>query len=513
MERFLERHRDRILGVLSGFDRVLFRGTLKSISYVSGLEIFLSSQHVLHKNFGVYVEKLSARLKEHAKAVAQKHARPYIYLESSATDKDKLVQTIQQRDGVRAGLICVLACVEPCRTFALKKNRQTQHLELVAAERKCLHLYFYYLDREFGPVHVRLQSWLPFAIQVCLNGREYLARQMKRLGISYEQRDNCFTRISDLPAAQALLERLVERKWTPFLKSLARRVNPWSDPKSDLKLRDYYWTIRQVEYATDVMFHDSARLAELYPALILHAIQHFGCTDVLRFLGRKTSARFNGAVRSDWQQRSEGVRIKHWVEENSIKMYDKEQSVLRIETTINNPRRFLVRRRATRKGRPYMRWLPMRKGLADTRRRAEIMRAANERYLQALAVVGVPAPTRQVLDPISERVIKDGRPYRALRPLSPQEAAVFQVVLNGAFHMQGFRNRDVRRCLEPARKPDSVQQRRLTGRATRWLRLLRAHGLIRKVSHTRYYRVTNKGQHVMSTALKLREVDIALIAA
>jgi hypothetical protein len=57
MERFLERHRDRILGVLSGFDRVLFRGTLKSISYVSGLEIFLSSQHVLHKNFGVYVEK------------------------------------------------------------------------------------------------------------------------------------------------------------------------------------------------------------------------------------------------------------------------------------------------------------------------------------------------------------------------------------------------------------------------------------------------------------------------
>jgi hypothetical protein len=268
MERLLERHRDRILGVLSGFDRVLFRGTLKSISYVSGLEIFLSSQHVLRKNFGVYVEKLSARLKEHAKAVARKHARPYVYLESSATDKDKLVQAIQQGDGVRAGLICVLACVEPCRTFALKKDPQTQYLELVAAERKCLHLYFYYLDREFGPVHVHLQTWLPFAIQVCLNGREYLARQMDRWGISYEQRDN-FTRISDLPAAQALLDRLVERKWTPFLKSLARRVNPWSDPNSDLKLRDYYWTIRQVEYATDVMFHDSARLAELYPARVL----------------------------------------------------------------------------------------------------------------------------------------------------------------------------------------------------------------------------------------------------
>ena len=58
--------------------------------------------------------------------------------------------------------------------------------------------YFYYVDRQFGLMHVRLQTWLPFTMQICINGREYLARRMDKAGISYERRENCFTRIDDL---------------------------------------------------------------------------------------------------------------------------------------------------------------------------------------------------------------------------------------------------------------------------------------------------------------------------
>ena len=73
MKRFLERHRDRITGTLSGFDRVLFRGTLRSISYVKGCEVFLYSHHVLMKDFGSYVISLSQRLVEHAKRVGEQN--------------------------------------------------------------------------------------------------------------------------------------------------------------------------------------------------------------------------------------------------------------------------------------------------------------------------------------------------------------------------------------------------------------------------------------------------------
>jgi hypothetical protein len=514
MERFVERHRDRVIGVLSGFDRMLFRGSLRSISYTNGIEAFLCSQHVLYKNFGAFVQKLSNGLRDHAKRLAQQHQRPFQFLASAKVSKEAIARGIMERDGIHDGLICVLSCVESCQTFQIRKDAETGHIHLTPALRKCLFLYFYFIDREFGFMHVRLQTWLPFAVQVCMNGREYLARQMDRAGIGYERRDNCFTRIDDLPRAQALLDKLGERHWPSFLNRLARRVNPWILAESGLDLHGYYWTMREGEYATDVMFKDAASLAELYPRLVDHAIQQFSCQDVLRFLGRRTTlGRFRGECHSNITRRMEGVRIKHWVEENSIKMYDKQGSVLRIETTMNNPRRFKVRRRVTRKGKPGMGWLPLRKGVADLPRRVEICRAANGRYLEALAVVNRPSPTCEVLDPVSRPVVRESRPYRPLRPISCKDAEVFQIILRGEFSIQGFRNKDLREHLRLDRSPDRAAQRRNSGRITRWLRLLRAHGLINKVSTTRYYRISEKGHHVMTTALRLREIDLSTIAA
>src|SRR4030095_4510656 len=241
MKRFLERHRDRITGTLSGFDRMLFRGTLRSITHCKGLEIFLHSQYVLMKDFGAYVIRLSEGLVEHAKQLASEAGRPYQYLPSSKESKEELALQIAKRDRIKQGLICVFACVEPCQSFDLRKDRASGHLKLVTKERKCQHLYFYYLDREFGLMHVRLQSWLPFSIQVCVNGREWLARQMDRAGISYQQRDNCFSYIADPQRAQQLMDRLTARNFNPWLDKLAQKVNHWMDPQSGLDIRRYYW--------------------------------------------------------------------------------------------------------------------------------------------------------------------------------------------------------------------------------------------------------------------------------
>jgi len=506
MKRFLERHQGRITGTLSGFDRMLFRGTLSSITHVSGLEIFLYSHHVLMKDFSNYVLKLSETVVEHAKELAGKGGRPYVYLPSSKESKEELALQIVKRDRIKQGLIVVFACVEPCQSFDLRKERATKHLQLVSKERKCLHLYFYYLDREFGLMHVRLQSWLPFSIQVYVNGREWLARQMERAGISYQKRDNCFSYIADPRRAQKLLDRLSARNFNPFLDALARQVNPWIDPQRGLDIRSYYWSGRQMEYATDVMFRSSASLAELYPLLLRHAMFQFGSEEVMRFLQRRTDRRFDGEVSSDLQRRVEGIRVKHRVEENSIKMYDKQGSVLRIETTINNPRRFRVRRKGWCRGKLVMKWLPLRKGIADLRRRAELSHSANARYLDALAVVGLQTASYRLLDRVSQRV-KAKRQYRALRPISPEDASLFAAIMHGEFALQGFRNRDLRQALS---QHDS---KNTSSRISRLLALLRAHKLIFRVVKTNYYRVTRKGHQVMATALKFRQPDLALLAA
>jgi len=71
MQTFLDRHRERIAGVLSGFDRVLFRGTLRSLEYRKGFEAFLATHRVLYKDFGTFAQGLSDEVKAHCQGVCQ----------------------------------------------------------------------------------------------------------------------------------------------------------------------------------------------------------------------------------------------------------------------------------------------------------------------------------------------------------------------------------------------------------------------------------------------------------
>jgi len=508
MERFLKRHEDRLKGMLSGFDRVVFRGTLRSISYTRGAETWLCSRGIRYKDFFALAEKLSGQLKTHAEALAKKRGRRWEYLESSNIDKERRVQQIIEEGAITEGLLCVLRCVEPCQSYKLRPKGEP--LGLRKAQRACLHLYFYFLDRDFGLMHVRLQTWFPFMIQICVNGREWLARQMDRVGIRYEKQDNCFTHIEDLVGAQQLMDRFNKRKWLRLLSVLAQRLNPLILPGQNLSLRNYYWSIWEGEYASDVMFKDATALQSVYPALIDHAIKNFGPDDVLRFFGH--TRRFTRNVDTRLKTRPEGVRIKHWVGPNSIKMYDKHGSVLRIEVTINNPRQFKVRRLTTLHGKRFMGSVSLRKGVADIPRRVQICGAAIARYLEALSVVGETCPSHRLLDAVSKPVLQAGHRFRPLHPISPQESELFRIICRGEFTLQGFRNRDVRSRLA-ANDQQGLTSRQLSARVTRKLALLRAHGLLYRVPKTHYYRITKNGHLIIATALKFRESDIALLAA
>lgn len=502
MQTFLERYTDRISGSLSFFDRLLFRGLFQVMSNVKGMGWWLNENHILLKEFSSFVEGQSAKILEHSKIIADEARRPWEFLPSPKVSKEKLAEEMVRRDHIEEGLVCVLRAVEPCMSYTVRRVRERQCLELVRGERKCLFLYFYYVDREFGLMHVRLQTWFPFDIQVCINGREWLARRLDRAGIGYERRDNCFAAIQDPARAQKIADELIDTNWASILKKFARRANPLFS--GILKPASYYWTIRQGEYATDIMFKDSAALAEIYPRFVQHAITTFSAEHVMRFLGQKLDGRFKGQLTSQMNRRPEGVCIRHSVYENSIKMYDKQGCVLRIETTINNPGRFKAYR-ARRDGKKA--WQAMRKGIADIRRRVEISRAANGRYLESLANLPDMKPAHQVLDPVSKPVITPSQRYRPLRPVAPDDAGIFAGVMRGEFVLSGFRNADIRSLIFPSESDDPTEARRRSGRTSRLLRILRAHGLIKKLPRTSRYLVTGSGRRIMSTALTLREAN------
>jgi hypothetical protein len=253
---------------------------------------FLAQQNVLLKDFGGYVKTKTDELKMHLAELAAQAKRPLIYLEKAATarkgtSKEEQARAIAARDGVREGLICIFSAVEPCRAFGIRANRSTHKLEVRHEFRKCLHYYLYYLDQEFGLMHLRLQSWFPFEMQVYLNGREWLARQLDQRGIAYQRYDNKLTQIGDLTLAQELAEQFAHRKWPRLLDAWAKRINPHLPLLHQAGGQGYYWVVDQAEYATDVFFRDRASLEALVPALLSLSSTAFSAEDVLRFLGRK----------------------------------------------------------------------------------------------------------------------------------------------------------------------------------------------------------------------------------
>ena len=511
MQTFLSIHHDVIAGTLSTFDRLIFKGHLTSFYPQGAFARFLNSQHVLLKDFAAYAEATSARLKAHAQQVAAEAQRPYLYLAAASTaasghSKEAQARAIAERDGLSEGLICVFAVVEPCGTFTVRGNRETQRLEVVRENRKCLHFYFYYLDREFGFMHVRLQSWFPFTLQVYINGREWLARQLDQRGIAYQRYDNKLTQLADLGTAQALCEKFAHRQWPRILDALARAVNPLLPTLRRAGFRSYYWSVDQAEYATDVLFRDRASLEALLPALQELATSAFSADDVLRFLGRKLHGNFQGEVTTSLKRRREGRRVKHTLKRNSLKLYD-VLNVLRIETTLNNPREFRVLRLIeTRQGR-QRRWCPMGKGVTNFWRYAQVGRQANGRYLEALAHAQPKGKAIAELDGLCQPHREKGKRYAKFNPVAAEDNALFAAVLAGEHHLNGFRNKDLQARLYPAPVHSDAEQRRRSARVTRWIAKLRGHGLIAKVKASRLYRITQRGLRLMAAALWCRNKE------
>jgi hypothetical protein len=75
-------------------------------------------------------------------------------------------------------------------------------------------------------MHVRFQTWIPYTIQICVNGREGLARQLEREGIRFEKIDNYFAAIDDVDAAQKIMNRMTRLRWNKILGDLALLANP-----------------------------------------------------------------------------------------------------------------------------------------------------------------------------------------------------------------------------------------------------------------------------------------------
>lgn len=506
MKEFMQLYKNHIQGAISSWDRLHFRGTIRWLANISGLHTYLSHCGILLKEFGKWAGSITAKVRELCTEQAKRLDIPIIYLPSSAIDKEALARKIMQDRGIKTGVICMFSSVELCCAPTVRGNRATKRLELEMGTRKCIWIYQYWNDEELGFGHTRLQTWLPLSVTGCLNGHYWLERQLIREGIEYVKDGNCFTYIEDYARAQELVQEQLRSHWAQRFETLLERNCPGLKTVLDQCPVHHYWSIDESEWATDIVFDCVKDLEELIPKLARYGIVTVQSPTVMRFLGRREKGPRPNEVVSDLRQRYEGLRLKHSINRNSVKMYNKAGNVLRTETTINYPRDFKVFRHPDDNKKRKASWQKMRKGVSDLQRRAEVSQKSNERYLDHLATACVADNLKETVSDICARTQKNGKAYRALNPWNPQDFKALQFLARGENHINGFRNKNLREALYGP-VVDVSEKKRMSAHTSRCLRLLRAHGLIRKVSHTTRYQLTAKGRQVVTAVLAASVAD------
>jgi hypothetical protein len=261
----------------------------------------------------------------------------------------------------------------------------------------------------------------------------------------------------------------------------------------------YHWSTMQVEYATDIIFKRQEDLKPVYEHLVETLIHSVKPENIATFLGKKLSGNYQGEVGNNFNVRIMGTRIKHHMGPVSIKMYDKYGIVLRIETTVNDVSFFKHYREVEhRDGTTETKYTNMRKSIYSLNPLQDHLIAANRRYLEFISEIETPEVGVKKLNRITETQKDKNHRYKGFNLLADEDTQLLRILARGEFMISGFTNSAIRKLM-PEKNP---------GQMSRLLKRLRVHGLIKKVGRTYKYYLTKLGRHVVTMALKLKELYI-----
>jgi hypothetical protein len=495
MVSLADRHAAKLCGVLSCFDRVVLKGMLPDIGYARAMGRELTRRGIRIFDYTHFAEPLREEIRENAERVAAEAGLEIEYIRKKTFRKDDRIKAILRERGEHPGLVHIFSAMEPCPSFRPWHDKGSGKTFLKPRDGKCLHYYFYYVDRWLGLCYLRVPTWAPFGLQFGFNGHHVLAQQLTQRRIAFTKVENAFLWIEDLPKAQHLADSFSAKRLHRRVDEIARRCCPVVAQFT----AGYHWSLWQVEYATDLMFRDASALQALYDGLVRAAVQAVKVEQVATFLGHKLDGRYQGEVGTDLQRRVQGTRIRHHMGPAALKMYDKLLQILRVETTTIDVTFFRHPRTVEhRDGSSEFKVAPLKKSIYSLAALRRLMHASNRRYLEFLTTLEDSSTGARHLQRISAPVRRDGRSYRGFNLFAEDDLALFRVIARGEFNIHGFRNRDLRHVLP-----------HFDGRQiSRMLKRLRVHGLIKKVRGGYRYHLTRLGRQGVAAALKVRELVI-----
>jgi hypothetical protein len=392
--------------------------------------------------------------------------------------KDEIAKQRRAAFPQREGVIFVGKAQEKCTVYRTEKRHNPRthksYAWIVKSTALVNHYYFYCLDRDFGPFFLKFCSYFPYNAKLCLNGHEYLKRQLEQKQIDYQALDNGILSCADPKRLQTACDRLSGEKIEALLRKWLRILpHPFAAKDRQAGYR-YQLSILQIELSlTQVL--DRPLSGRIFFEEVIRENLDIGRPKQIqlifgRWVTKSTPGPFRTRVITDGVIPSLHVDYKG----TRIKQYYKEGRALRTETTINNTRDFYIGK--------SLRNLP-------TLRRIGF--EANRRLLQVQQISHDCILTEEVFQKVNRPIQVESQRASALRFADPQVQALWSVLLLFQFLPAGFSNRALREHLAAllGQAPADLSQ----GRMTYHLRRLRLHGMIERIPQTHRYRVTDFG--------------------
>jgi hypothetical protein len=495
-----DRYDERIVGVLSCYDRVVITGTLPTVCYAEGMTRFLFVNGIQIFKYPEFAMTLRERVREQVASVVANAGVTIEHITKNHIRKEAVVAKVLEQRGNHPGLVHVLSAMEACPSYRPWHDKASHKTFLRPDTGKCLHYYFYFMDADLGLVYLRVPTWAPFRLQFYCNGHSWLARRLTAEGIDFAMADNAFVRINDWQRAQELADG-----FSPdLLHRVLDRYAALCCPVLDVFGQTYHWSLMQVEYATDLVFRSAATLKPLYDQFVRESVLNVKAEQVATFLGRKITPQLAQEIGSQFSTRIEGTCIKHRFGSASVKMYDKFGCVLRIETTTNDVSFFKHHRKVEHRQAPATRDLaPVKKSIYSLIDLREILFGCNRRYLEHLSALDDFSAGVRALDRVTRpRVIND-KTVKGINFFDPADKALLQALQDPRVNIAGIRRGDLIPML------DQLSPSRLS----RQLRRMRDIGVIKRVRGTYRYYLTRIGRAPTAALCRVTESIIIPIMA
>jgi len=401
--------------------------------------------------------------------------------------KDDVAKTYLAKFQGEEGVLFVGKAQEKASVFRTEKRRDAAgktYPWIIRSTAMPNHYYVYVVDRDFGPLFIKFCTYFPYAAKVCLNGHEWLKRQLTRRGVAYEPLDNGIRSTEDAARVQEIANQLdaatidaVVRKW------FRRLPHPFTAAHRDAGYR-YQLSILQAEFALTQML-DRPLTGRCFFEEVIRENLDLGRPDQMqlifdRRITRRTPGRFRTRVLTEGVVPSLHVQYK----KSKVKQYHKEGQALRTETTINDTYDFDIGR-----------------ALHNLPALREIGFAANRRLLRVEHLSHDCLIGEDQLDAVTQPIVVQDQRAAGLRFGDRRVLALMQTLCLFALHPSGFRHRDVRAHVAQllGRGPDVYA----AGQMTYDLRRLRLHGLIERVPQSHRYRLTTLGARLAMLYVRL----------